>query len=91
MVKYGCDLFKKVARDTSLDINVRKKSRRLLAILGVNGELHILFALFFLSLYSVLCITCYKFVLIRFFRHTQSKNERRQDINNSMFYHSYIR
>ena len=59
MVKYGCDLFKKVARDTSLDINVRKKSRRLLAILGVNGELHILFALFFISLYSVLCLTCY--------------------------------
>eukprot|EP00026_Physarum_polycephalum_P000944 Phypoly_transcript_00945.p1 GENE.Phypoly_transcript_00945~~Phypoly_transcript_00945.p1 ORF type:complete len:1032 (+),score=176.72 Phypoly_transcript_00945:541-3636(+) len=36
VVKYGVDLFKKVARDTTLDISVRKKSRRVLAILGIN-------------------------------------------------------
>lgn len=37
LVKYGHELFAKVAKDTAREIGVRKKARRLLAILGVNG------------------------------------------------------
>lgn len=39
LTKYGYTLFAKIAKDETQDIGVRKKARRVLAILGINGTI----------------------------------------------------